>query len=252
VYFAAAEGLCLGNNTLGGFLSTYSAYTFGQALEPRHTFQQAGIPSRVRVSPDGRYGAMTVFVTGHSYVDGGFSTQTVLVDMRTGTAIADLEQFAVSRDGVRLHSPDFNFWGVTFAADSNRFYATLGSGGKTYLIEGDVAARRAQVLAEDIECPSLSPDGTRLAFKRRGGSGGTVTWQLHLFDLATRTATPLSAETRSVDDQVEWLDDAHLLYALAESGPARTTATDIWVLPVDGHSPPRIFMPQAYSPAVVR
>ena len=31
----------------------------------------AGVPSRARVSPDGRYGSVTLFVTGHSYADRG-------------------------------------------------------------------------------------------------------------------------------------------------------------------------------------
>ena len=70
--------------------------------------------------------------------------------------------------------------------------------------------------------------------------------------LATLTETTLG-ETRSVDDQVEWLDDETITYALAEDGgPARTTATSIWALSVDGGAPPRVLVPQAYSPAIVR
>jgi hypothetical protein len=251
VYFAAEQGLCLGNNSVGGFLTSYSAYTFDRGFQPRATFHQNGIPSRVRLSPDGRHGATTVFITGHSYAEGGFSTQTVLVDIARGATLGDLEAFTVWRDGARFQAPDFNFWGVTFARDGNRFYATLGTGGRTYLVEGNLAAREARVLRENVECPSLSPDNTRLVFKKRVGSGGQIVWHLHLLDLATLAETPL-AETRSVDDQVEWLDDQHLVYALAESGPPRTTATDIWVLPVDGSAPPRVLVPQGYSPAVVR
>jgi hypothetical protein len=251
VYFAAGEGLCLGNNVVGGFISTYSAYTFDGVYQPRHTFQQPGVPSRVRLSPDGRRGSMTVFVTGHSYAEGGFSTLTTLVDASSGAVLGDLEQFTVLRDGVPFKSQDFNFWGVTFARDGNRFYATLGTGGKTYLIESDVAARTARVIYDGVECPSLSPDNTRIAFKKQVGTGGRIEWRPALLDLATLTETVLG-ETRNVDDQIEWLDDGHIVYALAESGPPRTTATDIWVLPVDGSAPPRVLVPQAYSPAVVR
>jgi hypothetical protein len=252
VAFAAGTGLCLGNNIVGGFVSSYNGYTFDEAYQPRHTFQQVGIPSRVRLAPDGRRGAWTVFVTGDSYAGVGFSTRSVLLDTTNGVVLGDLEQFAVTKDGVPFHAVDFNFWGVTFARDGNRFYATLGTGGKIYLVEGDVDARTARVVYEGVECPAISPDNTRLAFKKRHASGGRVTWSLAVLDLATLTETPLG-ETRSIDDQVEWLDDEHVTYALAEdTGPARTTATSIWVLPVDGSAPPRVLVPQAYSPAIVR
>ena len=74
------------------------------------------MPSRARVSPDGRLGAVTAFVTGHSYADpGSFSTRATIIDMERGRRIADLEDFEVSRDGKPFESIDFNFWGVTFA-----------------------------------------------------------------------------------------------------------------------------------------
>ena len=53
------------------------------------------------MSPDGRYGAVTLFVTGHAYATpGAFSTQTTLIDLaHAGSKIADLEQFTVLRGG---------------------------------------------------------------------------------------------------------------------------------------------------------
>ena len=68
------------------------------------------------------------------------------------------------------------------------------------------------MIHENVECPSLSPDGTRIAYKKRTGSSSTP-WHLTVLDLATMRETPL-AETRSVDDQVEWLDDDHVLYGV--------------------------------------
>jgi hypothetical protein len=116
VHFAAGQGLCLVPEF--GLITRYSAYTFGPDFQPHHKIPLSSVPSRARVSPDGRYGAATVFVFGHSYAEGGFSTQTTLIDLARGTALGDLEQFVVIRNGVRFQSPDFNFWGVTFAREA--------------------------------------------------------------------------------------------------------------------------------------
>jgi hypothetical protein len=237
VYFAARRGLCLMPNH-GSLGLSVNARIFGADFRPTRTARLDGIRSRARVSPRGRYGAATTFVTGHSYLDDGFSTLTALIDMSSGEVLANLEKFDVTRDGERFEAIDFNFWGVTFARDERRFYATLSTGGKFYLVEGDVETRRARVIGEDVECPSLSPDEKRIAFKRRRGDS----WRLHVLDLATKRETAL-AETRSVDDQVEWLDDKRILYGLIK---------DVWVVRADGRGRPRIYVPDALSPAVVR
>jgi hypothetical protein len=211
-----------------------------------------GYPSRARVSPDGRYAAFTVFVTGHAYsTDGRFSTRTVLIDVARGSIIADLEQFTVWLNGRSYARPDFNFWGVTFARDSNRFYATLSWGYKTYLVEGDVAARSVNVLHENVECPSLSPDNTRIAYKKLIGTGSQAIWRLYVLDLATGQETQL-AEPSMVDDQAEWLDDNQILYALPAKQATTTGDMDLWVVPADGSGSSRLLIPHAASPAVVR
>jgi hypothetical protein len=250
VYFAASEGVCLAGYQ--GQAAAYTGYIFGSDFEPRSSFPLIGLPSRARISSDGSLAATTVFVTGHSYNEGGFSTQTTIRSTTNGAVLADLEQFTIWRDGQRIQAPDFNFWGVTFAGDGNRFYATLGTGGKTYLIEGTLDSLQARVLHENVECPSLSPDHTRLAFKQRIVRNGTSIWRIVILDLATMHETPLSTETRSVDDQVEWLDNSHILYALADDGPSPTVGENIWVLPTTGSDPPRIFLPKGFSPTVIR
>jgi hypothetical protein len=243
VYFAAGQGLCLTADRRT--VTSYSAITFGADFSPRHTFQLSGIPSRARVSPDGRYAAYTIFTSGHSYDAGSFSTRTVLIDMARDSEITDLEQFEVWRDGQVIRAQDFNFWGVTFAQDSKRFYSTLSTAGKSYLIEGYIPTRTARVLYNDVQCPSLSPDNTHIAFKRLTSSG----WRLHVLDLTTMTDIPLVTETRSVDDQVEWLDDRHVLYTPMVHTP---TGENVWSLATDGSEPPQLLLSLASSPAVVR
>ena len=245
VHFSNGVGVCLAADR--GFLTTYAAHLFGPDLRIRSTVPLQGPPSRARVAPDGRRAAMTVFVTGDSYASTSFSTRTTLLDADTGRVIADLEEFAVTRAGVPFKAIDFNFWGVTFARDSNRFFATLRTAGNIYLIEGNVDTRTAAVVHEGVECPSLSPDNTSIVFKKLVGPSE---WRLHMLDLATWRDRPL-AETRSVDDQAEWLDDESIAYGLArQSGSAG--GSDIWTLNVHSDAPPAMLVERAHSPAKVR
>ena len=247
VYMAAGNGMCLTEK--GGTFTPYSVVFFGPDFRPRGRESLAGLMSRARVSPDGRYGTATVFVTGHSYAPGTFSTQTTLYDMATGELLGDLESFTVFKDGKEIKAVDFNFWGVTFAREPGTFYATLGTAGHTYLVRGDIESNRVEVLRDGVECPSLSPDGTKIAFKQRTGSGlGPVTWRPAVLDVATLADHPLS-ETRNVDDQIEWLDDETILYGMPRDG--EPGVTDVWSLPVDGSGEPQVLLPAAWSPAVV-
>jgi hypothetical protein len=239
VHFAAGRGLCLMPKR--GLGIKYRVLVITSDFRVREEVTLSGLLSRARVSPDGRYGATTSFINGHSYAErGAFSTATTLIDLAAGKELANLEDFDVTRDGKRFEAIDHNFWGVTFARDSNRFYATLETRGRTYLVEGDVAARRLSVLHENVECPSLSPDETRVAYKKRVSRGS---WRLHVLDLETMAETPL-AEERSIDDQVEWLDDGRILYGTREG--------DVWVVQADGRGSPRVYLTGALSPAVVR
>ncbi len=240
VHYAADRGICL--VPIHGLVTTYKAVTFDSNFQPVHEIDLNGAPTRARVSPDGRYGVATVFVFGHSYADANFSTQTILVDMDSGASLGDLETFTTMRDGEVIQSEDFNFWGVTFSADdSNLFFATLRTAGKTYLVRGDVEDRTMEVLRENVECPSLSPDGTRIGFKKLT-DGLIGQWRLHVLDLETMTETAL-AETRNIDDQVEWLDDRTVLYGDGEH---------IWSVPADGGGTPATLITDGLSPAVVR
>jgi hypothetical protein len=243
-YFAAGRGVCLVEETQGLTIK-YFADLFDDTFARLHRLPLTGLPSRTRVAPNGRLAAITVFETGHSYAELGFSTRTTIVDTIAGQTLTDLESFAVLRDGKPFREVDFNFWGVTFAQDSNRFYATLQSGGVKYLVEGNAAARTARVVRTGIECPSLSPDNTRIAYKHLLRADGF--WQLRVHDLRTGTDTTLSREERSVDDQVEWADNDRVMYHITGERGA-----DIWSLRADGSEPPALVRQYAYAPAVVR
>lgn len=240
VYYAAGRGICMGVAPSG---VDYTASVFDEKLRSVHSMRLTGLPSRARVSADGRYGAMTVFVAGDAYLESSaaFSTRTYLLDMKSGETIAQLEQFGVEKDGKSFDAVDFNFWGITFdPADSNRFYVTLATGDHHYLVEGNVMARSLRVLRDGVECPSLSPDGKRIAFKSR--IEGTNRWRLHVLDVATLADHPV-AEKRSIDDQPEWLNGDALVYS---------DGTNVYTVPADGSGEPKLLVRDATSPVALR
>ncbi|MFE3632771.1 TolB-like translocation protein [Streptomyces cellostaticus] len=243
-YAAAGTGVCLQSDP-GVLKQSNRALLVDADLRTRREFPLAGTPSRARVSPSGRFAAWTVFVSGESYSSAFFSTRTSVLDTRTMRLIPSLEKFSVVKDGKPYHASDINFWGVTFAADDDTFYATLNTAGKTYLVRGSLSRRSVTALAENVECPSLSPDGTRVAFKKRVLSGATL-WHEYVLDLRTLRRTPL-AERHSVDDQATWLDDRTLAYALPAEG--EVGGSDLWTVPADGSGTPHLLIAGASSPA---
>ncbi len=236
VYYAGGRGLCMGVAPSG---VDYRAQIFDSRLRPVDTVALTGFPSRARVSSDGRYGAMTVFVSGDSYMESptAFSTRTTILEMESGEQLGQLEQFDVSKDGKPFDTVDFNFWGITFVpGDSNLFYATLGTGGHHYLVEGDVRDRSMRVLRDGVECPSLSPDGKQIVFKSRIGEGEN--WRLRVLDVATLEDREV-AENRSIDDQVEWLNNRALAYSFGD---------DVYITPANGGGEPQLLVRNATSP----
>jgi hypothetical protein len=236
---AAGHGLCLAPAGPTGF----DAEVLDGALHATASVRLAGVASRTRISPDGRYGGVTAFVSGHSYADvGQFSTAATIIDLAKGRKLGDLEHdWAITLHGKTVTARDRNFWGVTFSRDGDTFYATMATGGSTYLIKASLKRRTGRAIHANVECPSLSPDETRIAYKKNVGNNPPV-WRFHVLDLASGKETPL-AEKQPLDDQIEWLDDDTVLYRSGEA---------TWAMPADGSGPPRRWMAAADSPSVVR
>lgn len=236
-----------------GILTTFSATLIGDEGAQLATWPLPGIPSRARISPDGDLVAFTSFVSGQAYATVGFSTATQVATIGTdgtpGTDYGNIEGFALLVDGQQVTAIDRNIWGVTFTDDDDVFYATAASGGTTWLVRGDLAERTLTAVRENAECPSVSPDGTRVAYKKNVSDTATAYWSIAVLDLATGDETVLPDE-RDVDDQVEWSDDHTLLY-----GMPRTDAvgdSDVWSIAADGSADPRLLVEHAWSPSVVR
>ena len=244
VHYAAGFGVCM--VTEDARMSVrYAAFVFDRSFARRPSVELTGPPVRARVSPDGRRAALTVFERGHSYADEEFSTRTTILDTASGRQIADLEDFTAEQDGRPFKAVDFNFWGVTFTRDGDTFYATLKTKGEKYLVKGSVDARRVAVVHRNVECPSLSPNGSLIVFKKPLET--EIGWRLHVLDLATGAERPLNQTRKSIDDQVDWYDDTHVVYHDSAS-----EGTGIWILSIDGVTPPQLLLTNGYSPAVSR
>ncbi len=249
-YIGREFGLCLELNRTSAEPRAF-AHILDRRLQTLASFPLSGLPIRARVSPDQRYAASTVFVSGENYAS-DFTTQTVLYDLSTRQRIAELEQFRVVRDGRTFRDVDFNFWGVTFFKDGNRFYATLGTGGKRLLVRGDIAARELEVVGDDVECPSLSPDERHIVFKRHRTQA--TGWQLWAMDLQSREVWPITDDTQDLDDQVEWLDDHHVIYSRITGDGTLANRLALWVSTIDKSAgfDQKVFLRSASSPSVVR
>ncbi|CAM3451965.1 hypothetical protein KIPE111705_09465 [Kibdelosporangium persicum] len=205
-----------------------------------------GIPSRARVSASGDIVSWTSFVTGDSYaVPGGFSTRTGFFDLRSGEVTESIEHFDATVNNRPMKAADVNYWGITVASDDRTFYATLASGGLNWLVKGDLKARTVRGVRQNAECPSLSPDGTKVAYKKRPTP--LDKWSLVVLDLGTNRETTLPG-TAGIDDQAAWIDQHTLAFGMAK----QEQRTAVYFVPADGSTAARPEIDNAASPVSVK
>ena len=232
-----------------GVVTTYQAVVLDAALRPVRTITLRGGPKPARVSSDGTLAAWTVIVVGTSCTDAKMELETVVEDLADRRSYGALEKtFRVLVDGRRMTAAIVNVWDVTFQPGPRptRFYVTVSDNTTTWLAKGDLTTRTITAFHRNGQTPSLSPDGRTLVFVERRGASLT-SFRLRALDLRTKQEWDLP-EPRSVCDQVEWLDNTHVLYGVPRDG---TAETDVWRAPLRGGSP-TLFIPNAASPAVVR
>ena len=157
--------------------------------------------------------------------------------MSDGKQIGQLEQFDVTKDGKPFDAVDFNFWGVTFAqglrtASTRRW----GPAASTTWSKATSREQTMRVLRDGVECPSLSPDGKQIAYKSRIGDRAPLAPARARRGHARR---PPGRRERSIDDQVEWLDDDTLAYS---------DGTNVYTVPADGSGEARLLVKDATSP----
>lgn len=239
---AGTRGVCLsmeGSGTPAHYLDV-----FDERFARVHRIPLAGVPNRIGLARTRDLAAVSVAEHTHDDPAVDFVPRTIVVDLRTGEVVADLADFRFAGSSAPGPRPP-GIWGVTFADDGDRFFATLEAPDAQYLVEGRLSTRSGRTVRRDVESPALSPDGSRIVYKQRVGIADPPT--LRLYDLRTGADVALAAEPRSVEDHVEWLDADRILYHL--TGPS---GADVWVLRVDGTEAPRMLRARAYAPAIVR
>jgi len=253
----SGELMCLTQSKPGspGRFTPNTTYLYSPAMLPLASFERpvGNMPSRARISADGQYLATTTFTSGHSYLGVGgtqFSTETIISRRADGATAQDIQKWSVSWKGQPVTALDLNLWGVTFdPRRSDHFYVTVYFKGTPYLGEGSVAGRSIKVLRPNVECPSLSPDGQRIAFKRRVSASS---WAPAVLELATLEERVLQVPD-SVDDQIEWLDDHTIVYEVKHVPLIDTPKFNLYTLDLSAPAPKQtLWLEDARSPTFVR
>ena len=243
VHYAGGAGLCLVIESAPDS-SINVAYVFDHTFTRRHRLVLPGVPTRARVSPNGRRASITTYAETEAPEGERLVTDSVIIDVASGSVLANLRSFRIEHEGPPLTGP-VDISSVAFEPDGDRFFATLATATTRYLVAGSVDERRLTTLRDGVASEALSPDGRHLVVKRRGA--GPAVWRLVVIDLHTWAERALNQGSRSVDDQVEWLDNDHVMFH-----DVVDDTTAVWMLPIDGITAPRVYLRDAFSAATQR
>ena len=241
VHYAGGKGLCAVPEP-GSEVPQHVVYVFDKSLTRGRRIPLRGVPTRLRVAPNGRYAAITTYAEEETPDGERLATDTVVVDLTSGAVLADLRDFRIENDKLRPLSGPLDVGSVAFESSGDRFFAAMWTDTERYLVSGSLEERRMRTIRTGVASESLSPDQRKLVVKKLLADGF---WQLAVIDLGTWQERELAQGPRSVDDQVEWLDNEHVLFHAADDN-----TTSLWMLPIDGVNGPRVFLKDAYSGAV--
>ena len=166
---------------------------------------------------------------------------------RPARASATWRRSGSSRTARPYRSADVNFWGVTFATDDTLLRHPRHRRSRRTWSAASVGTRELTVLRENVECPSLSPDGTKVAYKKASGVGVGAQVALH------RAGPRLRRGDRAAGDaqhrrpaRLAGRRPRALRRAPRRDRPHRRLGQPAV------RRPPRLLVPDADSPAVVR
>lgn len=244
VHYARGSGVCLVQEQSND-RAEYAAYVFDRRFSRQARIVLRGIPTRARVSPDGRRASITTYAEEESPAGERLATESIIIDVRSGRVLADVRDFQIDHDRLPPLTGPIDVSSVAFEPDGDRFFATISTATERHLVAGSVDAHRLTSIRSGVANEALSPDGRHLIIKRLIGERGF--WQLAVIDLHTWAERDLNQGSRSVDDQVEWLDNDHVIY---HDVSGETTA--IWMLPIDGTNGPEVLVSGAFSATTQR
>ena len=220
-----------------GVVTKYERSTLDADWHGRSTRRRCpGIPSRTRLSPDGTLVADARSSSPATPTCRPASPPRPRSAASTAASYGNLEKFTLVIDGRTVDPQRPQRLGRHLRRRPAPSTPPSAPAGRPTWSGATSATRTLTAVTENAECPSLSPDGTRVAFKvdaRPGRRAALGTRRCSTSPPGKRTV--LDRRTRSVDDQVEWLDDDTLLYGLPRAD--EPGVTDVWALDTSAGRP---------------